>query len=156
MGGSIAVYLALLFNELVSDRAKVATRGIVFGAAPTLSPACSRAVRGLITSFSHENDLVNALSYGHCLECFDRAVEATGAASPNLNATPFKLYPAGTCVQLSRDGTMTQMDPVEFCPRIYLGAGTQVLTDHFPPGYEAALKKAVAKYPVPNVDDGTH
>merc|ERR1711974_43528 len=107
LGGGVAVYLSLLFTELLDlgtgppSPDMVPVRCFSFGAPGTLSLDVARSLRKRVCSFCLGEDIVPRLSYGHVLDLHDRAVAASGAGLDERRTFPEhddkKLFSPGRC-----------------------------------------------------------
>lgn len=155
LGGGVAAYSAVLCSELLDGGAwpfgarAPEVHCFTFGAPGLCSLEVSRGLRGRITSFCNDLDIVPRLSFGHVLELHDRAMAArdAGQGEPRTALPPGshgKLYPAGRCFIVQSDGAVAEVEPDQLAPHISLAGGRRLVSDHFPPQYEAALRAGLA------------
>ena len=82
-------------------------------------------------------DLEEALASSK-IEAFEKQVSGE---SPEM----LKLYPAGRCFLVQRDGEMQELAPEELAPCIDLSGGRRMVVDHLPKIYEVVMKAAADK-----------
>jgi len=153
LGGGVAAYSAMLFSELLDTGRWFLPGGgpevrcFSFGAPGLCSLEVSRSLRGRITSVCHAHDIVPRLSFGHVLELHDRAmaVAAGGRSVPEPKHKRGKLYPAGRCLLVLPDGALAELEPEALAPHISLAGRARLLSDHFPPRYEAAISAGLVR-----------
>lgn len=180
LGGGVATYLTLLFDELLvmhGENTAPQVRCFAFGCPGVCSADVSRSLRGAVINYCHAEDVVPRLSFGHILELHSCAVEEGSNAADGVHkfiaalnpsqstaagtdgtpkspesstpssiaAVPLKLYPAGRCFLVQSYGHVTELDVEALAPRIDLGAGRRMISDHMPLRYEAALEAAAQR-----------